>query len=104
VQTLLGDLRFALRLLGRQPGFTATAVLVLALGIGANAAVFSVVNTLLLKPLPGVRGDGEIVGLYNKNTQRAGDYRSFSYPNYVDIREGARSFSGVSAFTLSWRG
>ena len=104
MQTLLGDLRFALRLLGRQPGFTATAVLVLALGIGANAAVFSVVNTLLLRPLPGIGGDGEILGLYGKHTQRANDFRTFSYPNFADIRDGVRSFSGVSALTLSLAG
>ena len=100
MRTFPSDLRFALRLLARQPGFTATAVLVLALGIAANAAVFSVVNTLLLRPLPGLRDAHRVVGLYAKHTRRADTYRGCSYPNYVDIREGARSLEGVAAFTF----
>ena len=102
--SLLADLRFAFRLLARQPGFTATAVLVLAIGIGANAAVFSVVNTLLLKPLPAVRDGGQILGVYSKDTKNAGNYRGFSYPNYVDIRQGTRSLQGVAALTIALTG
>ena len=101
---VLADLRFAVRSQARQPGFTATAILVLALGIGANAAVFSFVNALLLKPLPGVRDGDRILGLYSKDTKRAGNYRGFSYPNFLDIREGARSLEGVSAFTIALAG
>lgn len=104
MRTLPADLKFALRLLGRQPGFTAVAVLVLALGIGANAAVFSVVNLLLLRPLPGVRDGGRIVGLYAKDTQRADVYRGFSYPNYMDIQQGAKSLEGVIAFSFGFGG
>ncbi|HEY3381301.1 MAG TPA: ABC transporter permease [Vicinamibacterales bacterium] len=102
--TLITDLRFALRVLRRQPGFAATAILVLALGIGANVAIFSVVNTLLLKPLPGVGGDGQILGLYSKSTKKADDYRAFSYPNYVDLRGGVRTFTGVAAHTVAFAG
>jgi predicted permease len=104
VQTLLADLRFAVRSQARQPAFAATAVLVLALGIGANAAVFSFVNALLLKPLPGVRDGHRIVGLYARDTRRAGNYRGFSYPNYVDVAEGARALEGVSAYTIALAG
>jgi len=101
---LVSDVRLALRVMRQQPGFTATAVLVLALGIGANAAVFSVANALLLRPLPGVARGSEIIGLFGKHTRQADDYRAFSYPNYVDIREGARSFDAVSAFSLALAG
>ncbi len=97
---LLRDVRFSLRVLANQPGFAATAVLVLALGIGANAAVFTVVNALLLRPLPGVRDAGGIVGIYAPHVRQADTYRGFSYPNYVDIRDGARAMDGVSAFTF----
>jgi predicted permease len=102
---LLGDTRFALRLLFKRPGFTAAATVVLALGIGANAAVFSVVNALLLRPLAGSAGPGEILGLYNRQTRQAGgEYRAFSYPDYVDIRDSARSFSGVAAHDMALAG
>lgn len=104
MQTLLADLRFAIRSQARQPGFTTTAILVLALGIGANAAVFSFVDALLLKPLPGVRDGDRILGLYSKDTKRAGNYRGFSYPNYADISEGARTLEGVSAYTIALAG
>jgi predicted permease len=97
--SLIWDVRFSLRVLAKQPGFAATAVLALAIGIGANAAVFSVVNALLLRPLPGVRDAGRIVGIYAPHVRQADTYRGFSYPNYVDIREGTRALEGVSAFT-----
>lgn len=102
--TLAFDLRFASRMSARQPGFTATAVLVLALGVAANAAVFTVFNTLLLRPLPGVRDPATVVGVYARSAQRADVYRGFSYPNYVDIRDGVRSLEAVAAFTFALSG
>jgi predicted permease len=104
VPNLLRDVRYALRVLIKRPGFAATAILVLSLGIGANAAVFSVVNVLLLKPLPGRSNGSELLGLYNKHVQKAGEFRPFSYPNFSDIRDAARSFSSVAAFDMALAG
>jgi predicted permease len=98
--TIRSDVRLSLRVLASQPGFTLTAIVVLAIGIGAVAAVFSVINAILLKPLPGVRDPGRIVGLYARHTQQADTYRGFSYPNYVDLRDGTHSLDGLSAFTF----
>ncbi len=103
--TLWQDIKYAFRSMAKRPGFALTAVLVLSLGIGVNAAVFSVVNALLLKPLNGgAGGSAPVVGLYQKSTERADEYRQFSYPNFVDIRESARTFAGVAAFDLALGG
>src|SRR5476651_2534634 len=95
----LQDLRHSIRLLRRTPGFTAVAVLVLALGIGANTAVFSIVNALLLKPMPG--RVGELVGVFNKDTTKPDNYRGFSYPAYADLRDHNDVFESLMAHTLS---
>ena len=104
MSTLLQDLRYSLRVMAGRPAFTAIAVVVLALGIGANSAVFTLVNELLLRPLPAERVPGELVGIYSKDRVRPDNYRGFSYPNYVDIREGADAFSGVLAEGISLAG
>jgi predicted permease len=96
---LLQDLRYSLRLLRRTPGFSAVAVLVLALGIGANTAVFSIVNALLLKPMPG--RVGELVGVFNKDRTKPDLYRGFSYAAYADIRDGSDVFESVMAHTFA---
>ena len=80
------DLRFAWRMLIRRPSFTLVAVLMLGLGIGANATIFSWVESLILTPLPGV-DSSQLVALHVKTTSR--DDLSFSYPNFTDLR-GAR--------------
>ena len=102
--SLLQDLRYSLRLLLKNPGFTAIAVLVLALGIGANSAIFTLANALLLKPLPQDRVPGTLVGLYSKDRTRPDSYRAFSYPNYADIRDGNQAFLSVTAHTLAMVG
>src|SRR5580658_2684782 len=94
--TLFRDLRHGIRMLLAKPGFSATAVIVLALGIGANTAVFSLVNGFLLKPLL-IQKPEELVGCYSRNTHKPDDYRAFSYPNYLDLRDGNPVFSSLMA-------
>ena len=101
--TLIQDLRFALRQLGRAPGFAVTTVLTLALGIGANTAIFSLVNSLLLKPLP-VAAPQRIAELALGQTH--GPMLPFiSYQEFKQIRaESGRAFSDVLAQTLGLDG
>jgi predicted permease len=95
LDSFLQDIRFGLRMLCKNPGFTAVAVLTLALGIGANTAVFSVVNGVLLKPLPYAQPD-RLVAVYAKN--KAFDHSSISYPNFLDWVRDQHSFSGLAAY------
>lgn len=96
---ILQDFRYSLRLLRRTPGFTTVAVLVLALGIGANTAMFSLVNTLVFQPRPG-RID-QLVAVFNHDRTKPKGYRDFSYPAYVDLRERAGVFESLMAHTFS---
>ena len=93
---LLRDLHYGLRSLRRQPGFTAVALLVLTLGIGANTTIFSLVNSLLIRPLGGVEEPERLVGVWRAREGRGLD--NWSYPNYLDIRAGTPAFSGAVAF------
>jgi hypothetical protein len=82
----MNDLRLAIRQLAKNPGFTAVAVLTLAVGIGANTAVFTLINTLVLKPVS-AREPDQLVGLYWRDSSKPdADYRAFSYPDFVDLR------------------
>jgi predicted permease len=99
--TLLQDLQYALRMLRKSPAFTAVAVLTLALGIGANTAIFSLVNAVMLKMLP-VKDPGQLVVVgdpQDVHTRHMGDPEvgSFSYPLYRDISEGNSVFRGLLA-------
>ena len=97
VSSLWQDLRYSLRTLVRTPSFTATAILSLALGVGANTTVFTLINTLFLNPLP-VDRPAQLVAvntLDTKNTTQFGNIMPLSYPNLVDLREGSQAFSGV---------
>ena len=71
VEDLLKDLRYGVRMVLKHPGFSATAIVVLALGIGANTAIFSIINAMLLKPLP-IDRPGELVGVYVERTTAPG--------------------------------
>src|SRR5262245_3842151 len=99
LESLLQDVKFAVRMLGKARGFTVAAVLILALGIGANSAVFSLVNALLLRPLNGGEVSGEFVGVYSGDRTRPDRYRPFSYPEYVDIRRENDVFDSLLAET-----
>src|SRR5689334_12541179 len=106
METLLQELRFALRTLRKAPGVTAIAVITLALGIGANTAIFSVVNGVLLRPLP-YRDPSRVV-LLSEHTPRF-PILSVSYQNYKDWRDQSHSFDAVgavrnTALTLSGTG
>jgi predicted permease len=93
---MIQDLRYGVRMLLKHKGFTIVAVLTLALGIGANTAIFSVMNALLLRSLP-VKDPGELVLLASVN--RNGPAYNFSYPLYEQLRDGAHSFSGLFGVT-----
>jgi putative ABC transport system permease protein len=95
----MNDLRFALRQLRKSPGFTVIAVLTLALGIGANSAIFSVVNAVLLRPLPYPKPD-RIVYL---NEITGGTSTSIALPDYVDWRKDSKSFEHLAISRLESR-
>jgi predicted permease len=96
MQALMQDLRYGLRMLARSPGFTTVAVLTLALGIGANTAIFSVVYGVLLRPLPYPKPD-QIVELREVNAE--GGRMNFADPNFEDLRSGSHSFQGVAEYS-----
>ncbi len=93
-ETVWQDVRFGLRMMRKNPGFTATAVIVLALAIGGTSAMFSIINALMMRPLA-VKSPDELVQIYSKDKKPSGGYRGFSYPNYVDIREKNTVFTDV---------
>ena len=99
LRSLGQDLRYALRLLRRNPGFTAVAVLSLALGIGANSAVFSILNFAILRPLPVSHPEQLLTITHGRKTGSPDQYdANISYPQYVDIRDHNPVFSGLTAF------
>jgi len=94
--TLLQDLRFALRMLRKSPGFTAIAVVTLALGIGANAVVFGVLNALILRPL-NVPQAQSLYGIERGSDKAVNQ----SYPDYLDLRDRNRSFDDLAAYNVT---
>ena len=106
MSTFLTDLRYAIRMLLKAPGFTVIAILALALGIGANTAIFSVVNAVLLRPLPYPEPDRLVVLRETTLTFPSG---SVSYPNYLDWRAAQHTFTDLAlvrreSFNLSLPG
>ena len=100
---MLQDLRYALRILAKSPAFTAVAVLSLALGIGANSAIFSFVNVILLKPIP-VDHPAGIASVFTTDQRNPGNL-PLSHLNYKDLREQNQVFTDMAAFTfaqLNW--
>jgi putative ABC transport system permease protein len=97
MRTLWQDIRYAARTLRKNAGFTLVAVAALALGIGANTAIFSVVNAVLLRPLP-FEEPGRIVYLTGRAGADGAPTRVFSYPNFLDVKSQARVFEHAAAY------
>jgi predicted permease len=100
METALQDLRFAARMLLKRPGFTAVAVLTLALGIGANTAIFSVVNAVLLRPLP-YREPGRLVELWETNPVKGWTDAPAAPANFYDWQEQNEAFEGMAGYRPS---
>jgi predicted permease len=93
------DVRYALRMIAKAPGFAAIAILTLALGIGANTTIFSWVNSALLNPVPGLSNPKEVVAL---SLGKAGDDPfGFTYPDIEAMRDGQQSFTGITACNIA---
>jgi predicted permease len=100
---MLQDFKFAFRVLAKSPGFTTAAIVVLALGIGANSAVFSLVNALLFSP-PSYATPAEVVQVYSQDKKNPKSFRGFSYPTFRDIREKNSVLTDLTAFNLAMVG
>ena len=97
--SLLNDIRFGLRLLRRNPGFSICVILILALGIGANSAIFSVMNALLLRPLP-FSNSQRLVTVMSSNPRVMGDEKSVvSHPDFSDWRNQNQVFEEMAALS-----
>jgi len=100
VESLIQDLRYGLRMLRRFPGFTLVAAFSVALGIGANTAVFSVVSTVLLSPLPYADADRLVLVKYRTIQPRSGPFE-LTPASYLELRRANKSFEGIADFTAS---
>ena len=98
MEQLWSDVKYAARLLARSPGFTAVAIVSLALGVGANTTIFSLLNAFLLQPLPG-REPARLATVYTSDYSGP-LYSASAYPDYLDFRSGSRAFEGLAAFGI----
>ena len=108
VEDAIADVRYALRQLRRAPSFAVATILTLALGIGANTAVFSIVNALMLRPLPFPEPD-RLVAVQSFDRRGGGHATNLSYPTFFDFRNENRGFDAIACYrddgaTLSGRG
>ncbi|HXI89360.1 MAG TPA: ABC transporter permease, partial [Blastocatellia bacterium] len=97
METLLQDLRYTVRMFRKSPLFTTVAVLALALGIGANTTIFSLVYALLLRPLPGVEEPQRLLSVFTSDYSST-PYGTSSYPDYIDYRDRNEMFEGLAAY------
>ena len=94
---LLQDFRYSARALRKNPGFAAIAIITLTLGIGANTAIFSMVDKLIFRPLP-ISHPEELVRVFNGETRGNPEGGFVSLPNYLEYRDGMTAFSGLAAY------
>jgi putative ABC transport system permease protein len=100
MQTFLQDIRYALRMLTRNPAFTLVALITIALGIGANTAIFSIVNAIVLRPLPYAAPE-QLVGVWTRDLSRPGTQYPTSFPTFRDWQQQTHVFSGVTAYAFN---
>src|SRR5437588_1542497 len=100
---MMQDFRFALRQLLKTPGFTTVAVLTLALAIGVNSAVFSLINGVVLRPVVPVR-PAEVVNVFTARQNASRDYRQFSHAEYQVLRESTDVFADAAAVNFALAG
>lgn len=94
------ELQYTLRVLRKNPAFTATVVMILALGIGANAAIYSIIDNVVMQSLPG-RNPHELVNLYSTEQKGGTDTGAFSYPAFCEYRNQPTTFSGIAAYRFA---
>src|SRR5947209_8524595 len=99
MDTLIQDIRYGIRMLGKSPAFTVVAIITLALGIGANTAIFSIINSVLLRPLPFPQPD-RLMFVTEMVARPSGPLAmsAISYPDYFDWRSQNHVFQGIAAY------
>ena len=101
METLWQDIRYGVRTLVKQPAFTLVAIITIALGIGANTAIFSVVNAVILRPLPYAEAE-RLVMLWGTTANDGNQEQPFSFGDFNDLRNQSKSFSTLAAASPLW--